>query len=415
MGAVLGAQSSSSTRDAPMKLTALKIKNTPPGAKPRKLADGLGLYLEIMPTDRRYWRLKYRYAGKENRLALGVYPEVSIKDARELRTAARKLLASNIDPSLHRRLTKISVRDAAGNSFEAVGREWFAKVEPQWARSHSCKVTRRLELYLYPYLGSRPVRHLSAMEVLNVLRRIEDDGLVETAHRVLHICDAVMRYAVVTGRADANPVGNLRGALRTVKEVHHATMLDPIKIGGLLRCIRGYKGSKVTRAALQLAPLLFVRPGELRKAEWSEIDLLKGVWRIPAEKMKMGSAHIVPLSSQSVAILNDMLHLTGSGQFVFPGVRSRKRPMSENTVNGALRNLGYGKEEITGHGFRSMASTLLNEMGFNRDFIERQLAHTERDSVRNAYNHAQYLAERTEMMQVWANHLDSLENGASQF
>jgi integrase len=248
--------------------------------------------------------------------------------------------------------------------------------------------------------------------LLTTLRRIESRGALETAHRALQNCSQVFRYAVATGRAERDPSGDLRGALPPAKGRHHASITDPIAIGELMRLLEGYQGSFVTKCALQLAPLLFVRPGELRRAEWSEINLEKAEWRIPGEKMKMGAVHIVPLSVQAVQILRELKALTGDRKYVFPGVRTPTRPMSENTVNAALRRLGYAKEELTGHGFRSMASTLLNEHGWNRDAIERQLAHAERDSVRAAYNYAEHLVERRKMMQEWADYLDSLKTGA---
>ncbi|MEB0165111.1 tyrosine-type recombinase/integrase, partial [Glaciimonas sp. CA11.2] len=286
--------------------------------------------------------------------------------------------------------------------------EWFSKYAPNWVASHSDKIIRRLERDIFPWLGSRPISEISAPELLDVLRRIEKRGAIETAHRAHQNCGQIFRYAIATGRAERDPSGDLKGAIPPSKEKHHPSITEPKAVGELLRCIGGYTGSFVTKCALQLAPLLFVRPGELRKAEWSEINLDTAEWRIPAEKMKMRAVHIVPLSIQAVAILNEIMPLTGKGKYVFPGARTNGRPMSENTVNGALRRLGYGSDDMTGHGFRSMASTLLNEQGWNRDAIERQLAHAERDSIRAAYNYAEHLPERRKMMQAWADYMDGL-------
>jgi len=286
------------------------------------------------------------------------------------------------------------------------------KFTPSWASNHASKITARLEKDVYPYIGNRPVNEVRAPELLSVLRRVENRGAIETAHRIRQHCGQVFRYAVATGRAERDPSQDLRGALQPSKTVHHASITEPKKVGGLMRAIDSYEGYQVSRCALQLAPLLFVRPGELRQAEWTEFDLDNAEWRIPADKMKMKQPHIVPLSTQAITILKDIHPLTGSGRYVFPSVRTRKRPMSENTVTGALRRLGYQSGEMTGHGFRSMASTLLNEQGWNRDAIERQLAHAERDEVRAAYNYAEHLPERKRMMQAWADYLDGLKNGA---
>ncbi len=394
-----------------MALTDTAARSAKPGDKPFKLADEKGLFLLVHPNGSKYWRLKYRFAGKEKVLALGVYPEVRLAEARERRDQARKNLANGIDPSTAKRLSKQAVTLAHENSFEAVAREWFAKYSPGWAASHGDKIIRRFERDVFPWIGSRPIGEINAPELLTVLRRIEIRGALETAHRAHQNCGQVFRYAVATGRAERDPSHDLRGALPPTKERHHPSITDPKAIGALLRAIEGYQGAFVTKCALRLAPLLFVRPGELRKAEWCEIDLDKAEWRIPAEKMKMRAVHIVPLSAQAVATLRELHPLTGSGKHVFPGARNRNRPMSENTVNAALRRLGYSKDDMTGHGFRSMASTILNEQGWNRDAIERQLAHGERDSIRAAYNYAEHLPERREMMQHWSNYLGALMSG----
>lgn len=395
-----------------MALTDKAIRAVKHGHKPARLFDSGGLYLELAPNGGKWWRLKYRFAGKEKRLSLGVYPHILLKQARERRDDAKKLLANGVDPSEQRKATKAAVTERAANSFEAIGREWFASFSKKWVKGHSDKILRRLERNVYPYIGSRPIAEITSKEMLAVLRKVEDRGAIETAHRTKQNCSQVFRYAVATGRADRDPTVELRGALAPAKERHHPSITDPKAIGALLRAIDGYEGSLVTQCALKLAPLTFVRPGELRRSEWSEFNLDKAEWRIPAERMKMREQHIVPLSKQAVAALVELHQLTGSGSYVFPGARTNGRPMSENTVNAALRRLGYSKDQMTGHGFRSMASTHLNEQGWHRDAIERQLAHAERDDVRAAYNFAEHLPERRKMMQAWANYLDGLRAGA---
>jgi integrase len=394
-----------------MPLTATACQATKPKDKPFKLSDAKGLYL-LVNSAGKYWRLNYRFGAKRKTLALGVYPDVSLAEARTKCDQARKLLASGIDPSLHRQLEKGQKAIAAANSFEAVALEWLAKYSPTWSDGHGDKIKRRLERDVFPWMGSRPVAEIKAPELLTVLRRIESRGAVETAHRASQNCGQVFRYAVATGRAERDPTSDLRGALPPVRQTHHASITEPKAIGELLRSIQSYKGSFVTQCALRLAPYVFVRPGELRRAEWNEFDLDGSEWRIPADKMKMGTVHIVPLSEQAVTILRELHPLTGTGNYVFPGVRTKKRPMSDNTILGALRRLGYTGDQMTGHGFRSMASTLLNEQGWNKDAIERQLAHGERNKVRAAYNYAEHLPERRKMMQMWADHLDGLRRGA---
>jgi integrase len=393
-----------------MPLTDSAIRNAKPKEKNYKLTDGGGLYLLVTPKGGKWWRLDYRYNGKRKTLSMGVYPDVSLKSARDRRSEAKTQLADDIDPGEARKATKASQSDASG--FEAVAREWWGKREPTWSKTHSSRTILRLEKDVFPWIGNRPIGEIEAPELLTVLRRIENRGALETAHRIHQSCGQIFRYAVATGRAQRDPSAALKGALPPTRQRHHASITDPKKIGELLRAVDGYEGSLVTRCALQLASLTFVRPGELRHAEWAEIDLDKAEWRIPAEKMKMRTVHIVPLSNQALKVLNEIKPLTGQGSYVFPGVRTNRRPMSENTVNAALRRLGYSKEEMTGHGFRSMASTILNEQGWHRDAIERQLAHAERNSVRAAYNYAEHLPERIKMMQRWADYLDKLKAGA---
>lgn len=401
-----------------MSLTNIKIKNAKPRikpdgsttTKPYRLSDEKGLYLEVAPNGGKWWRLKYRIGGKEKRLSLGVYPDVSLKDARERRDEFRKQIADGIDPSHTRKAEKKSIGDQ--NSFETIAREWHTKFSANWTEDHAARTLTRIKNDAFPWIGNKNINDITAPELLTVLRRVENRGALETAHRINQICGQVFRYAIATGRAERDPSGDLKGALPPTRTKHHASIVEPKKIGELLRTINEYSGSFITSTALKLSPLLFVRPGELRQAEWSEIDLEVAEWRIPPEKMKMRALHIVPLSTQAIDLLKEIQPLTGRDKYVFPSNRSVTRPMSNNTITAALRRLGYTKEEMTAHGFRSMASTLLNEQGWNRDAIERQLAHSERDGVRAAYNYAQYLPERKKMMQAWAEYLDGLTNGA---
>ena len=395
-----------------MPLTDTTIRNSKAKEKQYKLSDERGLYLLVGKTGRKYFRFDYRFMGKRKTLALGVYPDITLADARQKRDDARKLVQKGVDPSQHKRETKRMLEDLAVNNFEAVAREWFEKNTHVWTKKHSSTVIRRLEFNVFPLLGSRPIKLIIAPELLEVLRKIESRGAFETAHRVKQICGQVFRYAIATGRAERDPSADLKGALTPVKPKSMATITDPIKIGGLLRAIDNYDGQIVTICALRLAPLAFVRPGELRHAECLEIDLDNAEWKIPAHKMKMKLPHIVPLSRQAVDIFRALEPVTGDGRYVFPSLRSTVRPMSNNTVNAALRRLGYSKEEMTGHGFRAMASTILHEQGWPSDVIERQLAHSEGNSVKAAYNHAQHLPERRKMMQAWADYLDALKAGA---
>jgi integrase len=356
--------------------------------------------------------LKYRFKGKEKRISLGVYPDTGIKEARDKREAARQQIAAGIDPGQQRKAERQTLTEQTQNTFEAIVREWFAMVSPTWVKSHSGKIIRRLEREVFPWLGSKPIKEVTAPELLAVLRRIEARGFNETAHRTMQHCGCAFRYAIATGRAERDPTRDLAGALAPTVTKHFASLSDPVAVGQLLRAIDEYRGEFTTACALRLSPLLFVRPGELRKAEWKEIDMAKAEWRIPAARMKMRSAHIVPLSRQAVGILEELNPVTGMRLLVFPGAANHTRPMSENTINLALRRLGYSTKEMTAHGFRGMASTLLNEQGWNPDAIERQLAHVERNAVRAAYNHAQFLPERRKMMQAWADYLVRLKEGA---
>lgn len=393
----------------PMPLNDAKAKNAKASDKPVKLSDDGGLYLLIQPSGSKLWRLNYRFAGKQKTLAIGIYPDVSLKEAREARDDAKLNLRQGVDPSGAKVQARAALRQSATDSFEAVAREWLTK--QHHADITRNKITRIFETVLFPWIGSKSVAEIKAPELLATLRRVEAQGKLETTQRAKQYAGLVFRYAIATGRASDDPSAALKGALASPKTRHRASITDPAKIGPLLRAIDGYNGTYATACALKLAPLLFVRPGELRHAEWSEFDLDASEWRIPAAKMKMRAVHIVPLSEQAVTVLRDLQPLTGTGRYLFPSIRGRSQPMSENTVLGALRRLGYSGEEMSGHGFRSMASTRLHEMGWPHDAIERQLAHSERDKVSAAYNYAEHLPERRRMMQAWADYLDGLRAG----
>jgi integrase len=394
-----------------MPLTDTAIRNAKPSEKAVRLFDGGGLYLEVSPTGGKWWRLKYRFDGKEKRLSLGVYPDVSLKDARDRRDASRKLLADGIDPSENRKAMKSARADRVANSFEVVAREWFAKYSATWAANHGDRLIRRFKRDIFPWIGGRPIAEVTAPELLAVVRRIENRGALETAHRALGNCGQVFRYAVATGRATRNPCGDLRGALPPAKGEHFAATTEPKRVAELLRAMDGYEGTLTVRCALRLAPLVFVRPGELRKAEWADIDLDAAEWRYTVTKTS--TPHIVPLSRQAVEILRELHPLTGRWRFVFPGARSNGRPMSDNAILAAMRRMGIGKDEMSGHGFRAVARTILDEvLGVRPDYIEHQLAHAVRDPNGRAYNRTAYLPERRKMMQQWADYLDKLKAGA---
>jgi integrase len=391
-----------------MSLTEVEIRSAKAAEKPIKLFDGDGLYLLVNPNGSRWWRLKYRFAGKERGISLGVYPDVSLKRARAKRDEARRMVADGVDPSAERKTSKL----ARHETFKAIADEWLELQAKTLAPVTFNKARWMLTEFIYPRLGSRPINEITPPNLLTALRAIETRGKRETAHRTKQRVGQVYRYAIATGRAGRDISADLRGALAPVVAKNHAAITEPKAIGQLLRAIDGYGGQPVTHAALRLAPLVFVRPGELRQAEWSEIDLEAAEWRIPAQRMKMRELHVVPLSTQAVDILSGLLPLTGAGRYVFPSLRTRDRPMSENTINAALRRLGYSNDEMTGHGFRAMASTCLNEQGWHPDVIELQLAHAERNKVRAAYNRAARLAERRKMLQAWSDYLDTLRAGA---
>ena len=397
-----------------MPLTDTGIRKLKPSATPARFFDGGGLYLQLSPAGTKLWRLKYRFDGKEKLLALGIYPDVSLATARQKRDEARTLLASGTDPSEQRKATKAHRAGLAGNTFEVIGREWYARIAPSLADTTKEKIIRRLEVDAFPLIGNRPIAGLAAADLIRVIERIELRGSVDIARRVHNYIGRIFRYAVGRGLASRDPSRDieLRDILPPADVQHHASVTDPKEVGGLLRAIEGFTGAFTTRCALRLAALVFVRPGELRHAEWTEFDFDAAEWRIPATKMKMKEQHIVPLSAQAVAVLREIQSATGRGRYVFPSERGGGRPMSENTVNAALRRLGYVKNEMTGHGFRSMASTLLHELGLPHAVIERQLAHGERNKVSAAYNFAEHLPERRAMMQRWADYLDKLKAGA---
>jgi integrase len=371
--------------DTNMPLRDVAVRNAKPSGKPRKLSDGGGLHVLIQPTGSKLWRLAYRFAGKQKTLALGVYPVVSLEEARRLRGEAKKLLARSIDPAAQRKADKQSGNDS---NFRAVGEEVIAKLEREGRAQVTLAKKQWLLDFAYPRFGDRPVAEITARDLLALLREIEGRGHYETARRLRSTCGMVFRYAIATGRAERDPSMDLRNALTAPQVNHRATIIHPKSIGELLRAIDGFDGQPTTRAALRLAAYVFVRPGELRRAEWNEFDFDATVWSIPAEKMKMRRPHRVPLARQSLAILRELREITGNGCWLFPSVRTFTRPISENTLNAALRRLGYGSDEMCVHGFRSMACSRLNEMcRWNRDAIERQLAHQEANAVRRAYTH----------------------------
>jgi len=392
-----------------MALSSLAVTRAKPRDKAYKLADGHGLYLLVTPRGGRYWRMNYRFNGSAKTMAMGVFPLVTLAEAREKREEARKLLASGSDPIAKR--TEVRAQEAfeAATRFRTVAEEWLAKREREGLGDVTIGKLKWLLNFAYPSLGDRRIGEITSMELLAVLRMVEGRGRHETARRLRSVCGRVLRYAIATGRAEHDLSANLRDALTTPKVKHLAAITNSQQVGPLMRAIEGFEGHTVTKAALKLAPHVFVRPGELRHAEWTEISFEKSFWSIPANKMKMRRPHRVPLSRQSLSILSSIREVTGAGKFVFPGFQSLKRPMSENALNGALRRLGYSGDEMTSHGFRAMASTLLNEMGkWHPDAIERQLAHAEVDAIRRAYARGEYWEERVKMMQVWSDYLDGL-------
>ena len=393
-----------------MALTDTAIRTAKPGPKAQKMADGRGLYLLLNPNGSRWWRFDYRFAGKRKTVSMGVYPTVTLAEARERRELARKLLANGVDPSEQKKAQKSASQERSANSFEAIAREWFAKHAVTLAESNATRTLRRLERDLFPWIGNHPIAEITPPELLTVLRRIEA-RTPDTALRAKVSCGQIFRHAVQTGRCERDPTADLRGALTNLPDKHFAALTNPQEVGALMRAIDAFKGTQVVASALRLAPLVFVRPGELRQAQWSDIDLERAEWRFTTSKTK--TEHLVPLSSQAVAILRELLPLTGSGRFVFPGGRTDKRAMSEAALGAALRRMGFStQEEITPHGFRATARTLLHEeLGFAPEVIEHQLAHKVPDVLGAAYNRTKFLKERRAMMQLWADYLDKLKAG----
>jgi integrase len=395
-----------------MALSDAKIRSAKVAEKQQKLFDGGGLFLLVTPTGGKLWRLKYRYDKKAKLLSFGPYPEISLSDARLKREEARKQLAHGIDPGAVRKAQK-QAETSETETFEVIAREWHTKFLNTWVPGHATKIIRRLELDLFPWIGQRPIKDIKAPELLTCLRRVESRGALESAHRIRAIAGQVFRYAVATGRAERDPSGDLRGALPPAIEKHLSAITDPKEVAPLLRALDGYTGHFVTKCALRLAPLFFVRPGELRHAEWAEIDFDEETWIIPAPKMKIRQDHIVPLCRQAVEILTELKSLTGRSRYVFPSGRAFSRPMSNNAILAALRRMGYEKEVMSGHGFRAMARTILDEvLQAKPELIEHQLAHAVRDPLGRAYNRTTHLEERRKMMQLWADYLDGVKAGA---
>ena len=393
-----------------LKLTASQVKSAKPAIKAYKLSDGRGLYLLVQPNGAKYWRLKYRFGRKEKLLAIGVYPDVSLAQARAACDEAKALLRDNRDPSSVKQLRKNFLVEQSNHTFEAIATEWFEQKMMPMSVGYKARTWRLLENDLFPTIGKSPIAEVSAVQLLEALRTIEK-RTVYIAHRAKQTCSQIFRYAISTGCTDRDIASDLTGALRPRTVKHAATLLDPNAIGQLLRSIDAYSGSVVVRGALQLSPLLFVRPGELRTMAWQEINWNKQRWEIPSSKMKMREAHIVPLAKQSLEVLAQMEPLTGRGSYVFPSARKGGRPLSDNGVRTALRSMGYSNEQISPHGFRAMARTLLDEeLGFPVDHIEQQLAHAVKDPLGRAYNRTKHLDERTKMMQGWADYLDELKD-----
>jgi integrase len=407
-------------------LSATEVEKTKPGAKAKNLFDGKGLFLIIQPQKTfpdgkpkpasKWWRFKYTFNGKPGMLSFGTYPEVSLAQARDKRDEARKLIANGIDPAENRKAMKAEKEGVLDDSLEAISREWHAHMvkNNSWTEDHAATILVRLEKDVFPWIGSKPITEITAKEIKDVLDRVRSRGVVETARRVLTIMGQVYRYAISIDKASYEITAGFRGYLPATSKTrkHMAAVTDPKELAPLLRAIDGYQGGFVAKCALQLLPLLFVRPGELRHMEWAEIDMESAEWNIPGPKMKMKQPHLVPLSKQAIEILNEIKPLTGHGKYVFPSTRSFSRCMSDNTINAAFRRMGFDGETITGHGFRATARTILDEvLGFRVDFIEHQLAHAVKDPNGRAYNRTSHLSERRKMMQEWSDYLDSLKFG----
>jgi integrase len=397
-----------------MSLTAIAIKNARPRAKAYKLFDERALFLLVMPNGAKYWRMNYRYLGRQKTMSFGVWPEVSLADAREKRDAARKQVADGLDPQAKKKLARIRAQIDSNITFKAIAEEWVLKITREERAKRTLDKVRWLLEMAYPTIGDRPINQIDAQEVLLVLRKIEATGRYESARRMRSVISRVFRYGIATARAQRDVAVDLRGAIAVPKTKHYAAITTPKEAGELLRSIEDYSGQAITKYALKMTPHVFVRPGELRRAEWTEFDFDQAVWSIPAEKMKMRWPHKVPLSRQVLELLEELRPLTGHSPYVFPAFHTWKKSMSENTITFALRRMGYGQDQMTAHGFRAMAATLLNEMGiWNADAIERQLAHLENNGVRRAYARGQYWDERVQMMQHWSDYLDKLREGGT--
>jgi|UPI0003714B47 integrase len=397
-----------------MVLTDAKARAAKPrkDGKQYKLTDGHSMYLLVKPAGK-YWKLDYTYQKKRRTLSLGVYPTVTLKEARKAAEEARELLRHGVDPFQQRRAERLT-KEAQhnGNTFEGVALELLEKKAATLSPSTIESNRHNLQRHVFPWLGSALLEDVTAPAVLSLLRRIESRGAMETAHKVRGLCGQVMRYGVATGRITSNPIRDLAGAIAAVKVTHRPAITDPVRVGELMRAIDGFKGTLVVQCALKLSPLVFLRPGELRQLRWEWVNIDEQEIRLPADIMKMRQRHIVPLSKQALQILEEIRPLTLAGCYVFPSVRGHLRPMSENTINATLRRLGFDKSEMCAHGFRGMASTLLHEQGYPSDWIERQLAHKEGNAIKAAYNHARHLSERRKMMQAWADYLDAVKHGA---
>ena len=395
-----------------MTLTDTQIRNIKAEDKPRKYFDGGGLYLHVYPTGGKLWQLAYRFNGKPKTLSIGQYPVVSLKEAREQRENAKKLLTNGVDPAEYKKAVKASVYADSQNTFEVIAREWHSKQLDKWTEGYANQVINRLINDVFPAIGGKPIKTVTGKDILEALQKIEERGAIESAHRMKQVISQVFRYAQPTGRVDSDPAVNLSSQLKPIIRTSFASITDSKEIGYLLRDIDNYQGNVVVRMALRLLPYVFLRSRELRGGEWQEINFADAEWRVPADRMKMKELHIVPLSNQAVELLKEIKPYTGHSKYIFPSPMSNTRPISDMALLNALRRMGYEKGVMTVHGFRSMASTLLNEKGYNRDWIERQLAHGERNKIRAAYNYAEYLPQRRKMMQEYADYLDVLKASA---